>query len=86
VKLPENARIIDGTGKTLIPGLWDAHMHVSDDATGPMLLSIGVTSVRNPGTEVGPSIMRSERIARGELLSPAVFPSVLIDGKGPLAA
>lgn len=86
VKLPANARIIDGTGKTLVPGLWDAHMHVSDDVTGLMLLSIGVTSVRNPGTQVEPSVARAERIAKGELLFPAIFPSVLIDGKGPLAA
>lgn len=86
VKLPANATVIDGAGKTLVPGLWDAHMHVLDDVTGPMLLSIGVTSARDPGAEVAPSIARAERIARGELLFPAVFPSVLIDGKGPLAA
>src|SRR5438874_11989810 len=45
VKPPTNARTIDGTGKTLVPGLWDAHMHVADDTAGPMLHSIGVTSV-----------------------------------------
>jgi hypothetical protein len=86
VSLPSNARVIDGAGKTLVPGLWDAHMHVTDDATGPMLLSIGVTSVRNPGADVAPTIARAKRIARGELLFPAVFSSVLIDGKGPLMA
>src|SRR5205823_6657377 len=86
VKPPANARTIDGTGKTLVPGLWDAHMHVADDTTGPMLLSIGVTSVRDPGNMVEPSLSRAARIAKGELLSPAVFPSVLIDGKRPLAA
>jgi len=86
VKPTANARIIDGPGKTLLPGLWDAHMHVQDDITGPMLLSIGVTSVRDPGAQVGPTIARAARIAKGELLFPAVFPSVLIDGKGPLAA
>lgn len=86
VKPPANARLIDGTGKTLLPGLWDSHMHVQDDLTGPMLLSIGVTSARDPGAEIGPSISRAERMAKGELLSPTVFPSVLIDGKGPLAA
>src|SRR5207248_414006 len=86
VKPPANARTIDGTGKTLVPGLWDAHMHVADDTTGPMLLSLGVTSVRDPGNMVEPSLSRAARIAKGESLSPAVFPSVLIDGKGPLAA
>jgi imidazolonepropionase-like amidohydrolase len=86
VKLPANARVIDGTGKTLVPGLWDAHMHVPDDLTGLILLSIGVTSARNPGAEVEPTIARDERVAKGELLFPRVYSSVLIDGKGPLAA
>ena len=86
VKVPANARIIDGAGKTLVPGLWDSHMHVEDDVTGPMLLSIGVTSLRNPGAEVAPAIAQAERMAKGELLFPRVFSSALIDGKGPLAA
>lgn len=86
VKVPANAQIIDGTGKTLVPGLWDAHQHVGDDSTGPMLLSIGVTSARDPGAEVAPTIARAQRIAKGELLFPTIYPSVLIDGKGPLAA
>ncbi len=30
-KLPAGAKVIDGTGKTLVPGLWDNRMHVSDD-------------------------------------------------------
>jgi imidazolonepropionase-like amidohydrolase len=86
VKLPANARVIDGSGKTLVPGLWDSHMHVADDSTGPMLLSIGVTSARDPGALVEPTIDRARRIAKGELLFPHVYPSVLIDGKGPLMA
>lgn len=86
VSPPPNAKVINGDGMTLVPGLWDAHMHVGDDATGPMLLSIGVTSIRNPGADVAPTIARAKRIARGDLLFPTVFSSVLIDGKGPLMA
>lgn len=86
VAVPSNARIIEGTGKTLVPGLWDAHMHFSEDVTGPMLLSIGVTSMRNPGTELQSTIARAERIAKRELLAPAMFSSAMIDGKGPFAA
>jgi imidazolonepropionase-like amidohydrolase len=83
---PSNSRVIDGAGKTLLPGLWDAHMHVGDDSTGPMLLSLGVTSIRDPGNAVDATVSRANRIQKGELLSPAVYPSLLIDGKGPLAA
>lgn len=84
--IPAGARRIDGSGKTLVPGLWDSHMHFSDDATGPLLLSMGVTSARDPGADVEPAIARLNRIAIGQLLAPTIFTSVLIDGAGPLAA
>ena len=38
MKMPANAQVFDGTGKTLIPGLWDNHQHYGDDSTGPLLL------------------------------------------------
>ena len=83
---PRGARVIDGAGMTLLPGLWDSHMHVDTDFTGPMLLSLGVTSARDPGSSIASTLERAERIKKGELLFPSVYPSVLIDGKGPLAA
>lgn len=86
VKVPANARRIDGRGKTLVPGLWDAHMHFGDDFAGPMLLSLGVTSARDPGADIEPAKARLARIAAGQLLAPTVYTSVLIDGAGPLAA
>lgn len=86
VKVPANAHVIDGTGKTLSPGIWDAHMHTGSDIQGLMLLSMGETSARNPGADVEPTLARNKRIAAGQLLYPTVYSSVLIDGKGPLAA
>lgn len=86
ITVPAGARIIDGKGKTLVPGLWDSHMHFPDDAAGPALLSLGVTSVRDPGNNNALTLARAARRARGELLSPRVYPSVLIDGKGPNTA
>jgi imidazolonepropionase-like amidohydrolase len=86
ITVPTNAQIIDGKGKTLVPGLWDSHMHFADDASGPMLLSLGVTSVRDPGNVNALTLARAARRAKGELLSPRVYPSVLIDGKGPNTA
>ena len=80
------ARVIEGSGKTLVPGLWDAHQHYGDDLTGPLLLSTGVTSIRDPGNRPEESIARKARIDKGELLGPRVIPVMLIDGKGPLAA
>ncbi len=83
---PASARIIDGSGKTLLPGIWDAHMHVGSDSQGVMLLSMGITAARDPGGEIEPTVRRRARVARGELLFPTVYSSVLIDGAGPLQA
>jgi imidazolonepropionase-like amidohydrolase len=80
---PEGAEVFDGKGKTLVPGLWDAHMHVGNDSSGPFLLSLGITSGRDPGNNDSLTIARAIRRAKGELLMPKVYPSSLIDGKGP---
>jgi cytosine/adenosine deaminase-related metal-dependent hydrolase len=86
VTVPPNARRIAGNGHTLVPGLWDAHMHFGDDAQGPMLLSLGITSARNPGADVEPARRLIARLEAGQVLAPTLFTSVLIDGAGPLAA
>jgi imidazolonepropionase-like amidohydrolase len=80
--VPVGAQVFDGTGKSLIPGLWDCHMHVGDDYTGPQELSLGVTSVRDPGNDDVRTMDRRKRAAAGQLLMPNVYASSLIDGKG----
>jgi len=47
-----NARVIDGSGKYLIPGLWDMHIHTSSDEVSrnailPLMIANGVTGVRS---------------------------------------
>lgn len=86
IVVPKNAQVIDGKGETLVPGLWDSHRHFEGDASGPMLLSLGITSGRDPGNVNELTIARAVRRAKGELLSPRIYPSVLIDGKGPNTA
>jgi imidazolonepropionase-like amidohydrolase len=86
VKVPAGARIIEGRGMTLVPGMWDCHMHVGDDYTGLQELSMGVTSVRDPGNDDALTMDRRARAAAGHLLFPHVYPSSLIDGKGPYTA
>ncbi len=53
-------RVIDGSGKFLIPGLWDMHVHslaISPQYTHPLSLANGVTGVREmwscPGLDDG---------------------------------
>jgi len=54
-RVPVNARVLDGRGKWLIPGLWDMHVHTAVP-TGRMLLSLyvanGVTGVRDMGGDL----------------------------------
>lgn len=45
-----NAEIYNGEGKSILPGLMDAHLHtVNDNKTAQLFLSNGVTSFRDPG-------------------------------------
>ncbi len=85
-KLPAGTRTIDGAGKTLVPGLWDSHMHIGDDFGVVNELALGVTSCRNPGGPIELEVSQRERRAKGTLLAPECFNSVIVDQKGPLVA
>src|SRR5215203_5508269 len=49
--IPENAQVIDGTGKTLLPGLIDSHTHVYGSAL-ERALRFGVTTELDMFTSV----------------------------------
>ena len=44
---PKGATVVDGTGRTLLPGLIDSHVHLTDSAAADLrqALSLGVTTV-----------------------------------------
>lgn len=47
--VPDGLRRIEGTGRFLIPGLWDLHVHslkVSPQYTHPLSIALGITGVR----------------------------------------
>ncbi len=47
VRARKGALIVDGTGKFLIPGLWDMHVHInSPEVFVPLLIANGITGVR----------------------------------------
>ena len=54
VRVPKNSQIIDATGKFLIPGLWDMHVHVLGqeriDTFLQLFIANGVTGIRDTGT------------------------------------
>lgn len=84
--VPAGAQVIDGHGKTLVPGLWDSHQHFGDDSDGPFLLSLGITSARDPGNDDALTLARAARRAKGDLLMPHIYPSQLIDGRSAYTA
>ncbi|HVF37030.1 MAG TPA: amidohydrolase family protein, partial [Sphingomicrobium sp.] len=83
---PPDTRVIDGKGKTLVPGIWDSHMHIGDDWDVLANIANGMTSFRSPGTMIERALSTTKRRASGELLMGEPFVSVLIDKKDPLAA
>jgi imidazolonepropionase-like amidohydrolase len=80
--VPPGARVMDGTGKFVIPGLWDMHLHLRGDARIPgintygevLLLANGVTGVRIMAGL--PEFHRIQRdVAAGKALGPRIFVS-----------
>jgi imidazolonepropionase-like amidohydrolase len=89
VRVPAGARVIDGRGRYLIPGLWDMHTHVWNDsatfATAPSLLvAHGVTGVRDMAGRLPDVLAWRTATREGRLLGPrAVVSGPLIDGRPP---
>ncbi len=84
IEAPKNAKLIDGTGKTLIPGLWDMHGHLSK-TDGFTYLPAGVTSIRDIGNS--PENMEEiELLFRTELLGTHLYKSGFIDRESEYSA
>jgi imidazolonepropionase-like amidohydrolase len=88
--IPRGATTIDGTGKFLIPGLWDLHTHVTMFGRPALALYLanGVTGIRDMGAErfvVAKGLRDS--IAAGQILGPRMrIASPVVENQGWLAA
>jgi hypothetical protein len=78
---PTSARIVDGRGKFLIPGLWDMHVHTwGYESTYPLYIANGVTGVRDMFGPPDANKFRAEFDKR-QLIAPHFYlASPVVDG------
>ena len=83
-RVPAGARVIDGRGKFLIPGLWDMPVHgfvyVFSDFAGPLMIANGITGARDMGYYVDTTLSWKSRIASGREIGPRLVVGARVDG------
>ena len=88
----KNARVIDGKGQYLIPGLWDMHVHSAfgdwfpggRDIILPLFIANGVTGVRDMGGDIPVLMGWRKEIADGQIIGPRMIISgPMLDGYLP---
>jgi cytosine/adenosine deaminase-related metal-dependent hydrolase len=79
------AQSIDGRGRTLLPGLFDAHGHL-DPNSGLLNLAAGVTTVRDMGNVNEELQALKQRWDDGRELGPRVVPLGFIEGKSAFSS
>jgi hypothetical protein len=88
VKIPKSARVIDCTGKTLLAGFWNTHVHFLDNAwlnaekapaeklekhMQEMLGQWGFTTVWDLGSDPNNSLALRRRVESGEIPGPRIL-------------
>jgi len=81
----EDAVRIDGTGKSLMPGMWDMHGHfgLSD---GVLNIAGGITSVRDIGGVHDKIMELTAKFDSGEIIGPNTYRAGFMDKTGPFAS
>jgi len=84
IPAPGGGTMIDANGKTVIPGLWDMHVHLS--ATDGLLhIANGVTTVRDLANDIDFLIGLRKKFDEGAAIGPRVLMAGFMDGPGPFA-
>lgn len=80
---PAGTLTVDASGKTLLPGLIDAHVHLWDEAELAGYLAHGVTSIRNL-SGMPFHLPLAKRIDRGDILGPDLLTTgPILNSAGP---
>ena len=76
LRLPLNARMVDGTGRYLSPGLWDMRVQLRNpDRQLPAFLAFGVTGIRDPGGNYMQAAETRLDIQKGRAIGPRIVAS-----------
>lgn len=82
VSIPADAQVIDLKGKTLMPGMVDAHAHINafryglttqQNWTLLVNLAYGVTTVHDPSANTETIFTLSEMVKNGQLVGPRIY-------------
>ena len=74
--IPAGTRIVNGTGKFLIPGLWDMHVHLwYRENQLPSFLAFGVTGVQDMGSDFERTSAWRAAIESGKAVGPHIVTS-----------
>ncbi len=92
IGIPEGATVVNGSGKFVIPGLWDMHVHTvfgdwfprGKEIAFPLFIANGVTGVRDMGGELEALLQWRREIEQGSLVGPRmVISGPMLDGPEP---
>ena len=97
--IPPGAKVVDGSGKYMIPGLWDMHVHAftspestmtigarAVDVYFPQFLTWGVTGIRDMGGWIDTVFAIRRRVRSHEIQGPRIVSAgALIGGRNPWA-
>lgn len=75
IRVPDGASVVDGTGKFLIPGLFDLHTHTSKTRASALGLYVvhGVTTIRDQGSEHAEVLRWRGEIRTGQRIGPRMI-------------
>lgn len=79
-QLPGGTQVIDASGMTIVPGLWDMHAHASQIEWAPVYLAAGVTTVRDMGGEALFLTAMRDAIEERRGIGPRLLLAGLVDG------
>jgi imidazolonepropionase-like amidohydrolase len=82
VVIPRDMPVIDAKGRTLLPGLWEMHIHYSGVEFGPALLAAGITTARDCGGEFDYLVAQRDAIQQRAVPSPRLLLAGLVDAGG----